>query len=225
MQRAVADARSDGEGGCGEVNVVAEYDFCVPEAQRLANLTGIWSDLRMAKNLADQFLSLPTDSDKKNFEPHLAFCISALIIFCRAVGNGVRGKLPENLKSKLTEPDLQNYQEFVDMRDKWAAHSVNAHEEAAVTLSLQKHPGGKVSASSIGIQVRNTVFLSPVKMKALSDLCSRLIIIVDDEFQDERVRVLNTANKSFDLAELFDNPNRYIRPNNSVLPNKRRIDF
>ena len=84
--------------------------FHIPESQRLADLTGVESDLLSAERICDRFIS---ESEKESRDWHLLeiFCAAAIIRYGRTFPSGVRSGVASSLVEQL-HPMHQNSHQF-----------------------------------------------------------------------------------------------------------------
>lgn len=122
-------------------------EFCVPEAQTLADLTGIEIDLAAVERACDRLLVEWKRFGEQNktmfdfIESEAVFFDTlfsgAVIRYWRCVGSGVRSGVPISLIESL-EPSLQQaHRYFKSLRDKFIAHSVNPFEFNQVVVFLK----------------------------------------------------------------------------------------
>lgn len=200
------------------------FDFCVPQAQYLADLVGIRSDLFMVKELTKRFLTLASQKPPSDHLYKNAFCIAAVITYGRATGSGVRNANTQSMIN-LLEPELVNAHEyFKAIRDKWAAHSVNNFEQSRVTIQIRVDDSGQPIPTLISEGHKNTTALSGRDMMRLSQLADGLLAALKREIELEKVELIAYA-KTVNLACLLANPQAFSRPNDPERHDKRRKSF
>ena len=178
-------------------------NFPHPEAQVLADLTGIESDLEAVEDYCQSFLSVGADFDFDRLKIQQALCIAAIVTYGRTFGSGVR-KGVTALQLDRLEPDLRQFHDYVkDLRDKWVAHSVNAFEENIPVAYLVPPERGERSISSISVQHRRVAALSGSEVERLSALARALRDIVNADLSVENARVLRFA-RSLDVNAFYD---------------------
>src|ERR1700724_3304267 len=104
-------------------------EFRLDEAQALADYTSIDFDLRTARDFAIAILA-ENQKPATNFSLADPFMVATIIRYARAFSEGVRLKLHEDAVSILTDQQRSNHTYFIDIRNKYIAHSVNAFEES-----------------------------------------------------------------------------------------------
>jgi hypothetical protein len=97
------------------------------EAKTLADLTSIEQDLRTAREFAELYLG---EYGKPQYQRNLpdALMVATIIRYARSFKGGIRLPLPP-AEDFLTKEQTTEHQYFLNMRDKYIAHSVNAFEE------------------------------------------------------------------------------------------------
>src|SRR5438309_1645863 len=95
------------------------------EAQTLADYTGVHHDLFSAREFATMLLE---EYRQQNFRLADPLMVAIIIRYARSFKGGIRSRLP-NAENVLTNGQLARHQYFLDVRDKFIAHSVNAFEE------------------------------------------------------------------------------------------------
>lgn len=181
------------------------FDFCMPEAQRVADLSGVIADLVMVRQIVNIYLGLP--AGRQDLVLKDALCVSAVTTYARTCATGVRGRI-SSLVNELSAELRGTHEYFIDMRNKWAAHSVNEHESHYVGLEAEVDPMGRVVPKAIRSHSSVTVFLAPARMSALSELAESLQEVVMRELNSEKKQLLDYAN-SMDLSKLLSNRGMY----------------
>src|SRR5215470_14064927 len=135
-------------------------DFSVKEAQRLADLTGIQRDLEATEKFCDRFLAEAeiffnrgSESTADKSELLDAFCTAAIVRYGRSFTSGVRVGVPPEVIQSLPQEQQESHRFFLNLRDKWVAHSVNAFEEDQVVLYLtpeERGPRRVAGVSALG---------------------------------------------------------------------------
>lgn len=200
------------------------FDFCVSQSQRLADLVGNKSDLLMVGVLVDAYLKYPQQSDSLQSLYRSAFCFSAIITYGRTFGSGARESLPRAVIDELEPEWIEAHTYFKSLRDKWIAHSANNFEQSRVTLQVKFDPSGGALPTQVGDGHKMTVSLSSDDMRRLKGLATRLLDSLSPEIDREKERVLAYA-KTLDLGELQRNPNKYARPDEAHVHDRRRQRF
>jgi hypothetical protein len=166
----------------------------IKEAQLLADLTGIYTDLEATEEICDL---LSKELNKGNYEMHFIDALSsaALVRYARSFTSGVRTQMPKYI-TKLLSPELQKEHEwFINLRSKYTAHSVNAFEDHQVVAYLVPEETGPKGISSISVQQTRLACLGGSDIANLKSLCSELRKHVDVLVEQEKVKVLEAARK------------------------------
>jgi hypothetical protein len=166
----------------------------IKEAQLLADLTGIQTDLEATEGICDL---LSKEINKGNYDIHLidALTSAALVRYARSFTSGVRMQIPESV-TKLLSPELQEEHEwFINLRSKYTAHSVNAFEDHQVVAYLVPEETGPRGISSISVQQARLACLGSSDIAKLRTLCSELRKHVVVLIEQENVKVLEAARK------------------------------
>jgi hypothetical protein len=175
--------------------------FEIPEAQRLADLTGVENDLRSAEEICDRFVA---ESERKPTDYGLleVLCAAAIVRYGRTFPSGVRSGVTAELIERL-DPDQQEcHRYFKDLRDKWIAHSVNAFEENEVTAWLMPPERGPLGVTSISVRQHRVSSLSSEAIQALKSLCTEVRRLVKEAISVENLVVLKLA-QSFPPSDFY----------------------
>lgn len=98
----------------------------LPEAQELADLRGVGTDLRSASRFATRCLQLMNENQWEFVEP---LSIATLVAYARPFSSGVRKWQWKEALTPLNVEQLAWHHYLIDVRNKHVAHSVNAFEE------------------------------------------------------------------------------------------------
>jgi hypothetical protein len=166
--------------------------FPVREAKKLADLTGVESDLISAENICDRFV---VESLKEPLDWHLLeiICAAAIIKYGRTFPSGVRSGVATKLVNKLSMEHQGSHQFFKDLRDKWIAHSVNSFEENEVTAWLMPPERGPLGVTGISVRQHRVSSLSVEDIRTLKSLCQAVREVVKEAIAIENQLVLNIA--------------------------------
>jgi len=183
-------------------------DFQVPEAQRLADLTGVSYDLGMVTDICHTYLNYKERGDIADLWQKQSLCMTAVTMYMRTATSGVRAGVTAEHLAKLNDTQQTQHSHFKNLRDKWVAHSVNAFEETNVVVYLTPIERGPRGISQVQAQHRFTCTLSYVEAISLTELAQALKVIIDAEIFQEKDRLLRYAN-SLPVDEFYDNPDAY----------------
>ena len=199
-------------------------DFQVPEAQRLADLTGVAHDLEVAANMCGVYLDYRDRGDIGDLWQKQALSISAVTMYMRTATSGVRQGVTENHIAQL-DPHHQAFHKYIKaLRDKWVAHSVNALEETRVVVYPVPEGRGERGITQVTTQHRFTCSLSFDDANQLIVLAQELKRLVDSEIEDEKARLLEYA-RSLPVDPFYDQPDRYSLKGQSKLPELPRRKY
>ena len=175
------------------------FDFCIPEAQKLADLTGIKLDLKSALTFCELHIEIDPEAPDIDISELLrgeytrqGLSRAAIITYGRCWGSGVRKSLPENILIKLSPASKIIHQQVIDIRNKWAAHSVNHFDEVKVFLQINEgtsfHDNLSVTVHSHSVAGFRRDFMIPMKT-----LCEELLALVEAESALESEKVTELA--------------------------------
>lgn len=193
-------------------------EFCLAEAQALADYTSIASDLRTARDFALATLA-ENNKSKPNYPLSEALMVATIIRYARAFSLGVRLHLYEEAASILTDQQRKRHKYFMAIRDKYIAHSVNAFEESQPVARYWIESVQEEGIDSIECNHRRIVGLSNEDLIDIRDLAVIWLQHVRKRIKEEKIRLLPIVQK-IPLQELFRNAPR-SRPDTSQ-PSKRR---
>ena len=172
-------------------------DFSVKEAQWLADLASIQSDLETVESICDLFIKERQNPDpfgeSKQFVLFEALCTSAIVRYGRSFVSGVREKVPDALVEKLSQEHQSSHVFFMDLRHKWVAHSVNTFEFTQVVACLTPVERGPKSVSSISVLPSRIASLSVKDMLRLQKLTAAVRERINKLIEDENQKVLSPA--------------------------------
>ncbi|RYX80124.1 hypothetical protein EON83_29945 [bacterium] len=184
-------------------HIDSRYDFSIPEAQWLADLCGVGSDLdsviRLCKTVttgAERLIRKPEEDalgwfDDIQMVGDLAF--AAVIRYGRTLTSGIRDGIPrewiEELPAELKE--AHNY--FKTLRDKYIAHSVNALEDNQVFVFLKPQFSDAQEPSAITVDRGRLIAPGLKEIALLSEIATCLKQRVETEVASESARILEIA--------------------------------
>lgn len=199
-------------------------DFQVSEAQLLADLTGVAHDLEVAVNMCGVYLDYRDRGDIGDLWQKQALSMSAVTMYMRTVTSGVRQGVTESHLSQL-EPHHQAFHKYIKaLRDKWAAHSVNALEETRVVVYPIPEDRGERGVTQVSTQHRFTCSLSFDDARQLVALANEVKRLVDAEIDSEKTRLLEHA-RSLPVDSFYDEPDRYSLQAQSKMPELPRRKY
>jgi hypothetical protein len=178
-----------------------QYDFCVPEAQRLADLAGIRMDLESAIEYCDLHIEIdPTEAAISPRErlrrehTRRALCRAFLVMYGRSWGwgSGVRAGLDDSYRKRLSHGALQLHATVKDLRDKWVAHAVNHFDDVRVGVDVEQKPDQTRSVRGVSITSHHVGGFVRDWMIKFRTLASEVLALVQQEIapESERLSVL-----------------------------------
>jgi hypothetical protein len=198
----------------------AFIEFRLDEAQALADYTSIAFDLRTARDFARAILE-ETQKPEPNFSLSDPFMVATLIRYARAFSGGVRLKLYEDAVSILTDQQRASHTEFMRIRDKYIAHSVNAFEESEPIARYWVERVQEEGISAIECNHRRVVGLSEQNLKNIIDLASTWLQYVQQKLREEKDRLLPIIQK-IPLEQLFRSAPTFTPAPDTSQPQKPR---
>jgi hypothetical protein len=144
-------------------------DFSNTSSQRLADLSGVASDLNVTQQICAR---LESELKRTPMDTLLIEVLSsaALVKYGRAFGSGVRMKLPAEILATFSDEQREQHDLFKALRDKWIAHSINSFEDNRVVAYLVPPERGEPGVSSISVQHTRVLSLSRSQAASLRDL-------------------------------------------------------
>jgi hypothetical protein len=122
-----------------------------------------------------------------------ALSSAALVRYARAFADGVRTRYPTELLESLDREQLEDHRTFLNLRDKFVAHSVNAFEMNDVVAYLVPEDRGPRNVESISVQQHRLLSLGVDDARKLKDLTLELRRRLSPMIEEERARVLAVA--------------------------------
>jgi hypothetical protein len=182
--------------------LTTRFDFCVPEAKWLSDLTGIKNDLEAVARICER---VQNDASNFKFEPGVDvlamldermlaadLICAAIVRFMRTHGTGVRSGIPSSWVEKLPI-DLRNaHTYFKNLRDKFIAHSVNPLEDNQVFAWVKGY--GTLEAQVTRVDSSPGRYLpGSVDAALLGRLTNILLARISQEIEAESARLLGIA--------------------------------
>lgn len=153
-----------------------------PVAQRLADLSGIANDLRLAIRAADVFLLSSTVGSEAEIISSKSLASFAIITYFRTLATGVRTGVRLDQIQKLSPALQRTHHRLKTVRDGYIAHSLNSLERNIVEVELS--PEGAAIETLSTTHSRPGTF-SREDVLALKELAEALLELVDQEFDTE----------------------------------------
>jgi len=191
-----------------------------PETHRLADMAGVQMDLRtVAGTTAQLTRMLERDGPRADTLKAEAMQSHALIRYGRCFRGGVRTAflVPQEWIDALPADLRDGHAFFLDLRDKYVAHSVNDWElNIPVARVRVDQESGSVEAHAVSVNQHRVLLLDVVSYNTLWQLARQLADRVEAEMEPERVRLLEYA-KAIPAEELM----RRIREDPADIPGIR----
>jgi hypothetical protein len=221
------------------------YDFSVPQAQRLADLSGIRDDLRAVQQICSYSVSeiktiLSRAAKDTQGHPvelgHLAFMSlsdvekvvlgalfeAAVIRYFRAFGKAHRKNIPEAWVKSLQSELQETHQYLKDLRDKFIAHSENSFEDTRVLLFLEDGADGPEAVSNITVSEGRTFLgLNNIALGRLQVLVGVLSKMTDEAIKQETESLLAFA-RTVSTADIRRRPMDYNPPSDQDVGKPRK---
>lgn len=158
----------------------------LPEADRLADLAGIESDLKACRAYCQTQLS--REPIKDDFEAEVretgALTIAAFVSYGRCFKSGVRSATARDLEASILEIDRARHKTIIDLRDKFVAHSINDLESHRLRVWLFP-PGSRRAIWGVTIESDQMVTPPSAIFQTIIALCDKHIAWVETETQKE----------------------------------------
>lgn len=161
----------------------------LPEAEVLADLTGIHDDLSQARLYARQLQGAWSSSppDVWLVEP---FSTAILVRYARPFATGVRLRLGADALAVLTEDQRRRHADFIAFRDKHIAHSVNAYEANQPIAVFCVERVDVEGITAIECNHTRVVGLSAEDLGHIIALIDALLTYVDRRIENEKAKIL-----------------------------------
>lgn len=182
---------------------MATVTFDVPQSQRLADISGVISDLRDTARICQRWMSELERSFGGDWDGDAlqVYCAAALVRYGRTFGSGVREGIPLEVIENLPEHHQRHHRYFKNARDKWIAHSANSFELNTVHLSISAEASGRREVAAVSVTNHGVSSLSYGQAQDLRDLALALIDHMTALEAEEKRRVLEYA-RTWDVKDL-----------------------
>lgn len=186
---------------------MATYTFVnikLPEAKRLEDLYSIAYDLDACSKNCDYYLETSNKLSQPDGNQHYLECFSVnvFIKYGRCFVRGARTDTQIELSKVVPEGYRELHELFLDVRDKYIAHSINDFEDHNVRVWLNpEERGKKINNVNIG-----SVYLSGpelIHFIKLKELITHLLKWVDAEKKKEQNILREVVNERFDIDDLY----------------------
>ena len=164
-------------------------DLRIPEAQLLADLTGIKVDLERARDTAMQ-LQKVMSSEKPDWSLVEPLSVAAAVAYSRPFGTGVRSRLGEDDLSMLNPGQREAHDHLRAYRDKHIAHSVNSFENNNPRAQYCMERVQDEGITGVSCSHGRVSSLGTSDIANIGELTAILIEQVERRIKDEQARLL-----------------------------------
>lgn len=164
-------------------------DLQIPEAAKLADLSGILWDLKRACEFAE-LLAQELSSPNANWRLVEPLSIAAVVMYSRPFSGGVRLRLGEDDLKTLTPEQRSAHDHIRAYRDKHVAHSVNVFEENIPRANYCVERVHEEGITGIAYGGGRIVGLSGAEVNAIIELASVLKTQIEAQIKAEQERLL-----------------------------------
>lgn len=164
-------------------------DLQIPEATKLADLSGILWDLQRAREISE-LLAKELSSPKANWDLVEPLSIAAVVMYSRPFSGGVRLRLGEDDLKILTPEQRSAHDHIRAYRDKHVAHSVNVFEENIPHANYCVERVQEEGITGIAYGGGRIVGLSGAEVNAIIELASVLKTQIEAQIKSEQERLL-----------------------------------
>lgn len=194
-----------------EPGSLLQFDFCVKDSQRLADLTGIHADVEASCRYCDLHIEIdPTEKgisiEEMSRREHTrqALCRAAMVMYGRAWGwgSGVRSGLGVEYAQRLSPGAGQLHEIVKSLRDKWVAHAVNHFDEIRVHIDIGVNQDGSLTTRGVGTLSHSIGGFRQAWMIQFKSLISEVIALVEQEVTTESERLSGIV-RSMPMDELL----------------------
>ena len=181
------------------------------ECQRLIDLSSIRRDFERCKNMCDKLKEGSHGSGYDMVEID-ALATAITVVYARPYNGGVRTRINELFES-FSEEEKGFHRQILEMRSKFAAHSVNRMEQeyVRVWLNPEEKPGGR-KINNVNSASNVLLALSGSEYQRLSELCSKSLQWVDHQLDIESKRLPPIILEHFSLDELYEMQDNWVQP-------------
>jgi len=192
-------------------HIPARYDFSIPEAQRLSDLSGVDSDLEAVLRICGRCeqvtknLPQPTETNGLAWWEEIQalgdLMFAAVVRYGRTLNSGAREGIPFDWISSLPEDLQQSHEYFKALRDKYIAHSVSQLEDNQVFVMLAPQFAEQQEPTHITVDRGHLVALGLPELRQLASLAEALRRVVAEQMDQETSKLLEIA-RAMPIAEI-----------------------
>ncbi|MCX5707943.1 MAG: hypothetical protein NTY14_03055 [Candidatus Omnitrophica bacterium] len=178
------------------------------EANRYADLEGIKADLNWIVEAAGEFVKTRiNDSIIRE-----AFTFAAVVKYGRVFNSGVRRAITKDLINNLESNFQKDHEEFMALRDRYVAHSVNNFEENYTQVYIKDPMSQNPEFNQISVMHNRVVSISVDDMNRLAVLAKELMDKIGSLMKAEKPKVEEIARR-IPVTELIKRKYRSERDN------------
>ena len=169
----------------------------LPEAKRLADLSGICDDLLSCREYCRRYIQgFPHDPDSESYSTIL------ITKYTRCFSTGVRSKSQRDLKALTERVDDATHKFVCGLRDRHVSHSVSDLENHRVRVWLNPEEKGR-AVNNVNIESDYLIGIGPAAVQKLADLVDTLLEWVQIEMRLEEGKLKEIVQRRFTLDELY----------------------
>ena len=179
------------------------YDFSIPEAQRLSDLTGVDVDLEATVRICERCdrlineLVAPPEGNPltwwDDFQALGDLMFAAVVRYGRTFNSGVRQGIPQEWLGSSEKNLAESHLYFKALRDKYIAHSVSQLEDNQVFVILTPQFSEQQEPSHVTVDRGRLLGISKKDIQLLKTLANTLRKKLATEIDIESNRLLEIA--------------------------------
>jgi hypothetical protein len=182
-------------------STTSPVEIHIPAAAIYASLTGIRQDLRFVVEACRRLESLEPVSPE-DVQVAEALTIAAVTRYGRCFVEGARRMIPEAVLGQLRPDQREEHEDFLYLRHRHVAHSVNPFEENRLVAWVSDR-SEETEIQSVSVHHSRILTLSSPAAARLRGIAEALIDAVDDFAKLEQQKVLALARR-LPYAEVRD---------------------
>ena len=173
-------------------------EFEIPEAEALADLTGIRYDLESVRSFAKNFQSI-VEGEQPDYGLIDALTTAILVRYSRPFSEGIRKWQIKDALDWMSEEQRRKHERFREFRNKHIAHSINAFEENQPIARYVEGRENSEGVYSVECHHGRVVGLSSGEIEDVVELTTVMIGYVDRLLDIEKKTLLEKVRSmSFD---------------------------
>lgn len=164
-------------------DAIEQIPLDFPEAHKLADLEGIKQDLEWVINVGEKYNSLIA---KYAFIELEAFCAAMIIRYARTHVSGDRRRVYLGIVKSLSSDQQEDHKYFMNLRDKFIAHSVNNFEENFSVAYIKNVKSLKPEFDQVSVHHSRLVSLAVSDINKLVLLAKVLLEKINNQVKIEK---------------------------------------